>query len=85
VSHRFRFGYTLWSHIDFTLVSTLWFHTISHWFHIDFTWFSLILGFVDEGFVEGFVEGLVDEGFVEGFVEGSEQWISLDQHGFALK
>jgi hypothetical protein len=54
----------------------------------------LILGFVDEGFVEGCVEGFVDEGFVEGcvgrfvdegFGEGSEQWISMDQHGFALK
>jgi hypothetical protein len=41
----------------------------------------LTLGFVDEGFVEGFV----DEACVEGFVEGSEQWISMDQHGFALK
>jgi hypothetical protein len=46
----------------------------------------LISEFVDAGCVEGFVdEGFVDEGFVEGFVEGSEQWISMDQHGFALK
>jgi hypothetical protein len=42
-------------------------------------------GLVDEGFDEGFVEGFVDEGFVEGFVEGSKRWISMDQHGFALK
>jgi hypothetical protein len=46
-------------------------------------WF--VEGFVDEEFAEGFVEGFVDEGCVEGFVEGSEQWISMDQHGFALK
>jgi hypothetical protein len=46
----------------------------------------LILGFVDGGFVEGFVdEGFVDEGLVGGFVKGSEQWISMDQHGFAWK
>jgi hypothetical protein len=37
------------------------------------------------GVIEKIVEGLVDDGFVEGCVEGSEQWISMDQHGFALK
>jgi hypothetical protein len=46
----------------------------------------LIFGFVDEAFVEGFVDEGFVEGFVnEGFVEGSEQWISMDQHGFTLK